>query len=98
MSKGISGLGFLFGAVIGAGIGAVAGILMAPRSGEETRAMAADSVNQAAGAVQETLDSVAPEAAEKAAPAEKPATDVHVEAPTEAWRPDGRSPRVAGLS
>ena len=43
MAKG--GLGFVFGAVVGAGIGAVCGLLLAPRSGEETRAMAADSMN-----------------------------------------------------
>ena len=40
-------LGFLFGSVVGAGISAVAGMLFAPRSGAESRAMAADAVNDA---------------------------------------------------
>ena len=40
-------LGFLFGGIVGAGLGAVAGILMAPRSGAESRAMAADAMNDA---------------------------------------------------
>lgn len=40
MSKGS---GFFGGAVLGIGIGTIIGILVAPRSGEETRAMLADS-------------------------------------------------------
>ena len=39
--------GFFLGAVFGAAAGAVAGIFLAPRSGEETRALAADAVNDA---------------------------------------------------
>lgn len=38
---------FVAGAVLGAAAGVVAGIAMAPRSGAETRAMAADFVNDA---------------------------------------------------
>ena len=38
---------FVAGAVIGAAAGTVIGILMAPRSGAETRAMAADMANDA---------------------------------------------------
>lgn len=44
MGKGFS---FIAGAVFGAAAGAVAGILVAPRSGAETRAMAADMANDA---------------------------------------------------
>lgn len=44
MGKGFS---FVAGAVIGAAAGTVIGILMAPRSGAETRAMAADMANDA---------------------------------------------------
>ena len=40
-------LGFLLGGVVGAGLGVVAGMLFAPRSGAESRAMAADAVNDA---------------------------------------------------
>ena len=39
--------GFFLGAVFGAAAGAVAGLFLAPRSGEETRALAADAVNDA---------------------------------------------------
>lgn len=41
------GLGFVAGAVFGAAAGTIIGILVAPRSGAETRAMAADMVNDA---------------------------------------------------
>ncbi len=44
MGKGFS---FIAGAVVGAAAGTIAGILMAPRSGAETRAMAADMANDA---------------------------------------------------
>lgn len=44
MGKGFS---FFAGAVLGAAAGAVIGVLMAPRSGAETRAMAADMANDA---------------------------------------------------
>ena len=46
MSKNTA-LGFFVGGVIGAAVGAVAGLLLAPRSGAETRAMAADAMNDA---------------------------------------------------
>ena len=38
---------FIVGATIGAAAGTIAGILVAPRSGAETRAMAADMANDA---------------------------------------------------
>ena len=41
------GLGFVAGAVFGAAAGTIIGILVAPRSGAETRAMAADMSNDA---------------------------------------------------
>lgn len=41
------GLGFVAGTVLGAAAGAVIGIMLAPRSGAETRAMAADMANDA---------------------------------------------------
>ena len=44
-SKGT--LGFVAGTVVGVAAGIAAGILMAPRSGAEIRAMAADAVNDA---------------------------------------------------
>lgn len=44
MGKGFS---FLVGATIGAAAGTIIGILVAPRSGAETRAMAADMANDA---------------------------------------------------
>ena len=45
MSKGAAG--FVLGSVFGAAVGAAAGILLAPRSGAESRAMAADVMNDA---------------------------------------------------
>ena len=41
------GLGFVAGTVLGAAVGTVIGIMLAPRSGAETRAMAADMANDA---------------------------------------------------
>lgn len=41
------GLAFLTGAALGAAAGTVIGVLLAPRSGAETRAMAADMANDA---------------------------------------------------
>ena len=38
---------FLAGFIVGGAIGAITGILLAPKSGEETRAMLADSAKQA---------------------------------------------------
>ena len=40
-------LGFVFGSVAGVAAGVAAGLLLAPRSGAESRAMAADAVNDA---------------------------------------------------
>ena len=45
MSKGSTGLGFVLGGMFGAAVGAIAGMLLAPRSGAESRAMAADAMN-----------------------------------------------------
>lgn len=39
--------GFVAGGILGAAAGVVAGILLAPRSGAESRAMAADAMNDA---------------------------------------------------
>lgn len=41
------GLAFVTGAALGAAAGTIIGLLVAPRSGAETRAMAADMVNDA---------------------------------------------------
>ena len=38
---------FLAGFIVGGAIGAVSGVLLAPKSGEETRAMIADSARYA---------------------------------------------------
>ena len=38
---------FLAGFIVGGAIGAITGILLAPKSGEETRAMLADSAKEA---------------------------------------------------
>lgn len=39
--------GFFVGSVVGASVGAAMGVLLAPRPGAETRAMAADAMNDA---------------------------------------------------
>jgi len=53
MSKDKSGSGkFILGAAIGGAIGAIAGILSAPKSGKETRA----DIAKKAGEVKETAD------------------------------------------
>lgn len=44
MSKGAAG--FVLGSVFGAAVGAVAGIMLAPRSGAESRAMAAPTPHE----------------------------------------------------
>ena len=38
-------VGFIFGSIVGAAAGVVAGVMLAPRSGAESRAMAADAVH-----------------------------------------------------
>lgn len=40
-------LGFVLGSIVGAGAGLVAGFMLAPRSGAESRVMAADAMNDA---------------------------------------------------
>ena len=40
-------LGFILGSIVGAVAGATAGLLLAPRTGAESRAMAADAMNDA---------------------------------------------------
>ena len=47
MGKHSGVAGFIVGSVVGASIGAMVGSLTAPRPGAETRAMAADAVNDA---------------------------------------------------
>lgn len=47
MSKDGYGVGFVLGTVFGAAVGAVAGVFLAPRSGAESRALAADAMNDA---------------------------------------------------
>lgn len=50
--------GFAFGAFLGMGIGALAGLLLAPRSGEESRKMLAGAANDATDKALETIDTV----------------------------------------
>lgn len=66
-SKGI--LGFLAGALFGAAAGMVAGILVAPRAGVETRTMAADAATDAWGNVVDAYHQGATEVTGKAAAA-----------------------------
>lgn len=40
-------LGFIAGSIVGIAAGVAVGVLLAPRSGEESRAMAADAINDA---------------------------------------------------
>ena len=47
MSERNGALGFILGTVAGAAVGTIAGLLLAPRSGAESRAMAADALNDA---------------------------------------------------
>ena len=49
---------FLAGIIVGGAIGAIAGILLAPKSGEETRAMLADSAKDAARRADETVKEI----------------------------------------
>ncbi|MCH3967495.1 MAG: YtxH domain-containing protein [Atopobiaceae bacterium] len=47
MSEGNGTLHFVLGTLFGAAVGAVAGMMFAPRAGAESRAMAADAMNDA---------------------------------------------------
>ena len=49
---------FLAGFIVGGAIGAIAGILLAPKSGEETRAMIADSTKEALRKADETVKEI----------------------------------------
>ena len=40
-------LGFILGSIVGAAAGVTAGLLLAPRTGAESRSMAADAMNDA---------------------------------------------------
>ncbi|MBY4797850.1 YtxH domain-containing protein [Collinsella sp. AGMB00827] len=50
------GLGFFAGTILGAAAGTVIGIMIAPRSGAETRAMAADMANDAWDSAQDMYE------------------------------------------
>ncbi len=54
MCKSNAKLGFVFGAVAGAAVGAVAGLLLAPQSGEDTRAMVSKTAEDAWGTTVDT--------------------------------------------
>ena len=49
---------FLAGFLVGGAIGAVAGILLAPKSGEETRALLADGAKDAISRADETVKQI----------------------------------------
>ena len=49
---------FLAGFIVGGAIGAIAGILLAPKSGEETRALIADSAKDAVRRADETVKEI----------------------------------------
>lgn len=49
---------FFAGFLVGGAIGAIAGILLAPKSGEETRAMLADSAKDAMKRADETVKQI----------------------------------------
>jgi gas vesicle protein len=49
---------FLVGFVVGGAIGAIAGILLAPKSGEETRAMIAEGTRDAIKRADETVKEI----------------------------------------
>ena len=46
---------FLAGFIVGGAIGAIAGVLLAPKSGEETRALIADGAKDAVRRADETV-------------------------------------------
>lgn len=49
---------FLAGFIVGGAIGAIAGVLLAPKSGEETRAMIADGAKDAMRRADETVKEI----------------------------------------
>ena len=49
---------FLAGFIVGGAIGAIAGILLAPKSGEETRAMIADTTKDVLKRADETVKEI----------------------------------------
>ena len=49
---------FLAGFIVGGAIGAITGILLAPKSGEETRAMLADSAKEAIEKADKTVKEI----------------------------------------
>ncbi len=49
---------FFAGFIVGGAIGAIAGILLAPKSGEETRAMIADGAKEALKKADETVKEI----------------------------------------
>lgn len=53
-----SGTKFLAGFIVGGAIGAIAGILLAPKSGAETRAMIADTTKDIARRADETVKEI----------------------------------------
>ena len=54
----MSGSKFLAGFIVGGAIGAIAGILLAPKSGAETRAMLADTTRDLAKRADETVKEI----------------------------------------
>jgi len=54
----MSGTKFLAGFIVGGAIGALAGILLAPKSGAETRSMIADSAKDLAKRADETVKEI----------------------------------------
>ena len=83
-------VGFVLGSIFGAAAGVVAGIMIAPRSGAESRAMAADAMNdawdsavdtyeRAGAAVNDVTDKVVSMADAAAEQGSAPAEAVHVE-------------------
>lgn len=49
---------FLAGFIVGGALGAIAGILLAPKSGKETREMLANSAREAASKADETVKEI----------------------------------------
>ena len=49
---------FLAGFIVGGAIGALAGVLLAPKSGEETRAMIADTTKDVLNRANETVKEI----------------------------------------